>query len=207
LTALYSIEYSEDRQTARGSATPFSKSAEKESVMAVRVLCSTILLLLGLGSLPTYAACSGGIATKIAVTGEVKKPTVFVLRQLEQFAPAEENVTFFGMSGVTTNSYTGALLWDVLNLPPVGGIVTNPSVKNDILHKIIIVTGTDCYQSVFGAGEVNPFFGDNQIMLAYAANGKPLGSEGFAQLIAPGDKAGGRFVFNIATIEVKDAGK
>jgi hypothetical protein len=48
--------------------------------MAVRVLCSTVLLLLGLGSLPTYAApasCSGGVSIKIAVTGEVKKPTEF----------------------------------------------------------------------------------------------------------------------------------
>jgi hypothetical protein len=175
--------------------------------MAVRVLCSTILLLLGLGSLPAYASCSGGVATTLAVSGEVKHPTVFVLKQIEQFAPAQENVTFFGMSGVSSNPYTGALLWDVLNLPPVGGIVTNPSIKNDILRKIIIVTGTDCYQSVFGAGEVDPSFGDNQIMLAYAANGKLLGSEGFAQLVAPGDKAGAGFVFNIATNEVKDGGK
>lgn len=141
------------------------------------------------------------------MAGEVKKPTVFNLRQLEQSAPAQDNVTFFGMSGVSTNAYTGALLWDVLSLPPVGGMVTDPNVKNDILHKIIVVTGTDCYPSVFGAGEVDPFFGDNQIVLAYAANGKLLGSEGFAQLGAPGDKAGGRFVFNIATIEVRDGGK
>jgi hypothetical protein len=63
------------------------------------------------------------------------------------------------------------LLWDVLNLPLVGGIVTNPSVKNDILHKIIIVTGTDRYQSAFGAGEVDPFFGNNQIMRAYGPTG------------------------------------
>jgi hypothetical protein len=112
-----------------------------------------------------------------------------------------------GMSGVSSNAYAGALLWDVLNLAPVGGIITNPSVKNDILHKIIIVTGTDCYKALFGAGEVDPSFGDSQIMLAYAANGQLLGSEDFARLIAPGDKAGGRFVFNIATIEIKDAGK
>jgi hypothetical protein len=141
------------------------------------------------------------------VTGAVAKPTVFDLRKLQLFSPAQENVTFFGMSGVVMNAYTGALLWDVLNSPPVGGIVVNTNVKNDILHKIIIVTGTDCYESVFGAGEVDPLFGDNQIILAYAANGKSLGADGFAQLIAPGDKAGGRFVFNIAEIEVKDAGK
>jgi hypothetical protein len=174
--------------------------------MAMRAIFAA-LLLLGVANLPANAACSGGVSTSIAVAGDVVKPTVFTLKLLEQFAPAQENVTYFTMSGVETNSFTGALLWDVLTSPPVGGIVVNPNVKNDILHKIIIVTGTDCYASTFGAGEVDPLFADNQIMLAYAENGKSLGTDGFAQLIAPGDKAGGRFVFNIATIEVKDAGK
>jgi hypothetical protein len=174
--------------------------------MRMRVFCAS-LLLFGSGSLPAYAACPGGVSTSIAVTGEVVKPTVFNLRRLKEFARAQENVTYFAMGAVVTNAYTGALLWDILNLPPVGGIVVNSAVKSDILHKIIIVTGTDCYESVFGAGEVDPFFGDSQIMLAYEVNGKSLRQDGFAQLIAPGDKAGGRFVFNIATIEVKDAGK
>jgi hypothetical protein len=83
--------------------------------------------------------------------------------------------------------------------------VTNPNVKNDILHKVVIVTGTDCYQSAFGAGEIDPFFGGNQIMVAYATGGQSLGSNGFARIVVPGDKAGGRFVSNIAKIEVHDA--
>jgi hypothetical protein len=44
-------------------------------------------------------------------------------------------------------------------------------------------------------------------MLAYAVNGQSLGSGGLAQIIAPGDKAGGRFVFIIDKIEVKDASR
>jgi hypothetical protein len=91
-----------------------------------------------------------------------------------------------------------------MNNPPVGGIVSDPNVKNDILHKIVIVTGTDCYQSVFGVGEVNPAFGGSQIMVAYATGGQPLGDDGFARIVVPGDKQGGRFVSNIATIEVRD---
>jgi hypothetical protein len=186
--------------------SPRGKREEGRSTMAIRTIFAA-LLLLGIANAPANAGCAGGVSTSIAVTGEVVKPAVFTLKLLEQFAPAQENVSYFAMSGVESNSFTGALLWDVLNSAPVGGIVVNPSVKNDILHKIIVVTGTDCYESVFGAGEVDPFFGGNQMMLAYAENGKSLGENGFAQLIAPGDKAGGRFVYNIATIEVKDAGK
>jgi hypothetical protein len=114
-------------------------------------------------------------------------------------------VTYFAAGSVVTESFTGVLLWDLLNNAPVNGIVTDPTIKNDILHKVIIVTGTDCYQSVFGAGEIDPFFGGNQIMVAYATGGKSLGSAGFARIVAPGDKAGGRFVSNIASIEVRDA--
>lgn len=56
-------------------------------------------------------------------------------------------------------------------------------------------------------GEINAFFGGSQIMVAYATGGKPLGKDGFACIVAWGDKAGGRFVSNIVTIEVGDAGK
>ena len=145
------------------------------------------------------------MSNSVTVSGAVANRTVFDLNGLQtQFSPAQANVTYFAAGSVVSASFTGVLLWDLLNNPPVGGIVTNPNVKNDILGKVVVVTGTDCYRSVFGAGEFDPFFGGNQIILAYAMNGQPLGSSGIAQIVVPGDKAGGRFVFNIAKIEVRD---
>ena len=164
-----------------------------------------IPLLIGLGNSPLQAACPGGVSNSFTVSGQVTNPAVFNLSQLEQFAPAQANVTYFSAGSVVTESFTGVLLWDLLNNSPIGGIVTDPTVKNDILHKIVIVTGTDCYQSVFGAGEFDPFFGGSQIMVAYATGGQSLGSAGFARIVVPGDKAGGRFVSNIANIDVEDA--
>jgi hypothetical protein len=169
-----------------------------------RALFAT-LLLIGVGSSPLHAACPGGASSFFTISGDVTKPAVFDLRKLEQFAPAQENVTYFAAGSVVSEAFTGVLLWDLLNKPPVGGIITDPKVKNDILHKVVIVTGTDCYQSVFGAGEFYPFFGGSQIMVAYATGGKSLGSAGFARIVVPGGKAGGRFVSNIASIEVRDA--
>ena len=149
--------------------------------------------------------CPGGISSKFVVTGDVNKPQIFDLDQLTQkYSPAQENVTYFAAGSVVTESFTGVLLWDLLNLPPVGGIATDPNTKNDILHKVIVVTGSDCYQSVFGAGEISPSFGGSQIMVAYATGGASLGTAGFARIVVPGDKAGGRFVSNIVEIEVKD---
>ena len=125
---------------------------------------SAALLLIGVGISPLQAACPGGVSSYFKVAGEVTNRAVFDLNKLEQFPPAEENVTYFAAGSVVTESFTGVLLWDLLNNAPVNGIVTDPTIKNDILHKVVIVTGTDCYQSVFGAGEIDPFFGGNQIM-------------------------------------------
>jgi hypothetical protein len=172
--------------------------------MMTRTL-SAALLVIGVGSSPLHAACPGGVSTTLTVSGEVTNRTVFDLNKLEQFLPAQQNITYFAAGSVVSETFTGVLLWDLLNDPPVSGIVTNPNIKNDILHKVVIVTGTDCYQSVFGAGEFDPFFGGSQIMVAYATGGQPLGNAGFARIVVPGDKAGGRFVSNIAKIEVRDA--
>jgi hypothetical protein len=170
--------------------------------MMTRAL-SAALLLISVGTFPLQAACPGGVSNHFTVSGEVTKRAVFDLSDLEQFPPAQENITYFAAGSVVTEVFTGVLLWDLLSKPPVNGIATNPTIKNDILHKVVIVTGTDCYQSVFGAGEFDPFFGGSQIMVAYATGGQPLGSAGFARIVAPGDKAGGRFVSNIASIEVR----
>jgi hypothetical protein len=173
--------------------------------MTLRVLLAA-LLLTGAAGISTDAACPGGLSSSLSVTGEVTKPTVFSLEKLRRLPAAQENVTYFAAGSVVSEAFTGALLWDLLNKPPVGGIVTEPGVKNDILDKIVIVTGSDCYQSVFDAGEVDPSFGGDQIMVAYATGGQSLGQNGFARIVAPGDKAGGRFVSNIVSIDVEDAG-
>jgi len=165
---------------------------------------SAALLLISVGNSPLQAACPGGVSNFFTVSGEVTNRAVFDLNKLESFPPAQQNITYFAAGQVVTESFTGVLLWDLLSKSPVNGIVTNANVKNDILHKVIIVTGTDCYQSVFGAGEIDPFFGGSQIMVAYETGGQSLGNNGFARIVVPGDKAGGRFVSNIAKIEVRD---
>jgi hypothetical protein len=167
---------------------------------------SAVLLLISIASSPLQAGCPGGVSTYFTVTGEVTNRATFNFSTLQQqFAPAQANVTYFAAGSVVTESFTGALLWDLLSNAPVNGIVTNPNIKNDILHKVVIVTGTDCYQSVFGAGEFDPSFGGSQIMVAYLTGRQSLGADGFARIVVPGDKQGGRFVSNIANIEVRDA--
>ena len=110
------------------------------------------------------------------------------------------------MAGGTpvTDTYTGALLWDVL---AQAGVITDPTIKNDILRKVVVANGSDGYSVDFAAGELSPAFGNEPILVAYADVGGQLGGgpDGFARLVVPGDGAGGRYVSNLASFTVFDA--
>jgi len=170
----------------------------------MRMLRPVLVLFSVLIISPLAAAPPGGPSSVFRLTGDVTKRTSFDLESLQALPVTKENVTYFAAGAVVTQSFTGTLLWDLLQSV---GIVVDPNVKNDILRKVVIVTGSDGYETAFGAGEIAPTFGGAQIMVAYAADGQPLGKDGFARIVAPGDKAGGRFVSNIVKIEVQDAGK
>jgi Oxidoreductase molybdopterin binding domain len=167
--------------------------------MKLRSIVAGLLLFVGLAGVPALAQCSPPAPPFFFVGGQVKTPKWVNVLALQQLPQVNQNVTYFAAGQVENDTFTGALLWDLLQSV---GIVTNPNVKNDILRKIIVVTGTDGYVSVFTAGEIDPGFGGNQIIVAYEDNGQPLGCQGPAEIVAPGDKAGGRFVHNIATIFV-----
>jgi hypothetical protein len=173
--------------------------------MKLRSPFAVLLLLVGFTGVPAFAQQNGGspVPTTFTLSGLVTTPMVVSVATLQQLPHVNQNVTYFAAGQVENDTFTGALLWDLLQ--SAGGITVNPTIKNDILRKIIVVTGTDGYVSVFTAGEIVPSFGGNQIIVAYLDNGQPLGSAGPAQIVAPGDKAGGRFVHNIASIVVLDA--
>jgi hypothetical protein len=78
---------------------------------------------------------------------------------LNNFRP-DRRITYFAAGSVVTESFTGVLLWDLLNNPPVNGIVTNPNIKNDILHKVIIVTGTDVINPYLAPARSIPFLAE-----------------------------------------------
>src|SRR5262245_33801578 len=100
-----------------------------EASMAARAVFAA-LLLVGVGGAPLHAACTGGVSDSFTVRGQVAKSVHFNLDKLkEQFDPAQANVTYFAAGSVVSASFTGVLLWDLLNSPAVGGITTDPNVK------------------------------------------------------------------------------
>jgi hypothetical protein len=70
-------------------------------------------------------------------------------------------------------------------------------------YQYVEITSTDCYQVVLALAELDPGFGGEQVLVADSQNGAPLGPDsGFARIIVPADKFGGRDSFWIEEIKV-----
>ncbi len=162
------------------------------------------LASLEVGTAPALPAQGGGTTTQLDLSGGVKAPGIYTLSRLEALPATTETVTYLAGGTPVTASFTGVSLWTLLT---DAGIVTNPKVKNDILNHYLLATGSDGYEAVLSLGELDPMFGGAGApdLIAYAMNGQPLGADGFARLVVPGDDLGGRYVSNLTSLEVLDA--
>lgn len=164
------------------------------------------LVDLHVGSLPKPPASGpGGVSDQFTVSGQVAEPATFTpitLAALNQ--PTTETATFLSGAGQVTDTYTGVSLWTLLQDQ---GLVTDPTIKNDVLRFGVLATGSDGYRALISLGEIAPAFGNQLDLVAYAdTNGQlgPGGSAGAMRLVVPGDHAGGRYVSNLVDLRVVD---
>ena len=163
------------------------------SLGTMRILC----LLLGV--LWCQVSLASG-PNSISISGAVEHPQSVTLAALKREPAATETVSFKTGRGVLAARYTGVLLWTLLQEAVIN---STPGVKNDILRHTVIVTGRDGYTAVLSVGEIDPKFGGDRAMIAYAKDGKPLSkSKGPVRLIVPTDRSAGRAVFGIVSITI-----
>ena len=128
---------------------------------------------------------------KFSLTGQVKTARTYDLAALQALKNTQVTV-----AGTT---YTGVLLNDLLQQ---AGLQL-ASKKNAFLRIGILAIGSDGYSCLIADGEIQPNFGNVQVLIAFAANGQPLpASLGFARIIVPGDQKMGRFVSNLQELQV-----
>ncbi|MEH2122482.1 hypothetical protein [Nostoc sp.] len=168
--------------------------------------------------------CPGGFSQSFRLGGELKNPTTYNLQNLRNLRDAlkkqnppvvtEITVSFQTGSGPRTETYYGVPLWELINNPKAGGGLKpgnsglNP--KNSFLRQYVLVEATDCYGAVVAIGEIQPSFEGKKVLIAFEkkdSNGKVVSliDEGFARLVVPGDKAGGRYVTNVRNILILSA--
>jgi DMSO/TMAO reductase YedYZ molybdopterin-dependent catalytic subunit len=142
-----------------------------------------------------------GRTESFTIKGAVDHPRTVTPADLQHEPQTTETVFMHTGHRALTGKFTGVSLWTLLE---EAGVTTDATKKNDILHRSVVVTGSDGYSAVLSIGEIAPEFGGDQAIIAYQEAGKPIdGADGFARLIIPGDKAAGRAVSAITSIEVK----
>ena len=163
------------------------------------------LVDLHVGSLPEPASEGpGGVSGQFTVSGQVADPETFTAVTLAALQPTTETATFLSGAGQVTDTYTGVSLWTLLQDQ---GLVTDPAIKNDVLRFGVVATGSDGYRALVSLGEIDPAFGNQPDLVAYADTGGQLGpggSAGAMRLVVPGDQAGGRYVSNLVDLRVVD---
>jgi DMSO/TMAO reductase YedYZ molybdopterin-dependent catalytic subunit len=141
---------------------------------------------------------------QVGVRGDVQSPRAFSVADLQALPNVTETVSFHGPAGIEQHTETGPLLTTVI--AAAGGLAIDPAVKNDKLRHYVLATGADGYGAVVSWGEVDPGFAGTRAVVAWAEDGKPLpATSGPARLVVPSDQAGGRYVFSLVRLEVRDA--
>jgi hypothetical protein len=165
------------------------------------------LVNLSVQSLPEPSPSGpGGISNQLTLSGEVADPSIVTPETLAALNQSTmETATYLGPTGSVTDTYTGVSLWTLIQ---DAGLLTNPSIKNDLLGYGVVATGSDGYRAFISMGEIDPAFGHQRDLIAYADTGGQLGpggADGALRLIVPGDLAGGRYVSNLVSLQVIDA--
>ncbi len=177
------------------------------------LLCLVSIFWSGCGTSTTTATPTAAISTatksspssSLQLTGLVRNAGELKLADIQAFPKV--SITTDAQAGqgrLGSHTYSGALLYNVLQKAQ---IKVDAARKNDILRKVVLITGTDKYAVAVSLGEIAPRFAAKKIILAYEQDGKALPStDGFVRLIVPGDSFAGRYVSNVAKVEVRDAG-
>jgi DMSO/TMAO reductase YedYZ molybdopterin-dependent catalytic subunit len=167
-------------------------------------LALALLAALVLGALPAapVALAQDRFSPTVELTGLVEHPKTFTRDDLMAYPSITLTVSFGAGQGFQTGRFTGVLLWDLLKEAEVK---VDPARNNDKLRKYVVVTGSDGYDAIYSLGELDPEFGGQIVLVAYARDGQPLGpGEGMARSVVDSDKRGGRAVSNLVRIEVRD---
>jgi DMSO/TMAO reductase YedYZ molybdopterin-dependent catalytic subunit len=157
------------------------------SVVAAAIIAISLALA---GNNATAADQSIVVATSVEQTHTIDPAMV------EQLPAIEQKASFLTGHGLEQATYTGALLWSVLEHAEMLG-----GDRRARLRRTILVTGRDGYIAVLALAEIDPEFEGKQVLLAYRRDGKPM--DGYSlRLVVPGDRHGGRSVRDVVRIDL-----
>ena len=135
----------------------------------------------------------------ISIRGIVAHPQDVTLADLQKMPPVTVSVAFTTDKGTLKGKFTGALLSTVI----AGAQPEDEPGKNAYLRHVYVIRARDGYAVALSQGEIDPRYGNETAILAYAQDGKPLGADDAVRLIVASDKHGGRAVRGVTAIDVR----
>jgi DMSO/TMAO reductase YedYZ molybdopterin-dependent catalytic subunit len=165
--------------------------------MAISIAKISILILFATGLIFGQAPALPPAATTLAVTGDVPTPLTLSADDLAKLP--RETVSVDDQDG-TKVQYEGVPLREVMKR---AGAPLGNQLRGKALASYVIAKARDGYQVVFGLGELDQAFANEQIIVADKRDGKPLfGYQGPFRLVCPNDHAGARSVRMLETLEL-----
>ena len=141
----------------------------------------------------------------VGLEGEIDRPSRFWLNDLSRFETVEVDTETTGAHGsteVVRARYSGVRLFDLIE---DAGPQLDPDAREPFLGKVIVARGREGYTVVIAGGEIEPRFMNGQVIIATHGNGEPLpADEGPMRLVVPYDRAPGRFVARLNSLELRD---
>ena len=174
----------------------------------MNTLQAPLLRTLACAALMAATAAPAATPTSaVKVFGAVDSPRTWTADALAQLPPTIQTDTFLSGATPQTHTYVGPTLWGLLSQ---SGLQLTAGVKNDVLNRYVVATGSDGYRVVYSLGELSPSFGNLPDLVAtqeVTVGGlTPLAGDGLARITAPGDVRGGRYLSNLASLEVRASG-
>lgn len=134
----------------------------------------------------------------LTIDGAVAQPQTFTIAELQaNFKPYSVDTSYANDDRVATATYTGALLWDVLQ-------AAHPHLNHEQPELMrVMARSVDAFRCIIKWHEFDPATTNNIILVGYLQNAQPItGKHGPLRLIVPGDAQGLRYIGNLATLTV-----
>ena len=174
------------------------KRSEQLRVTAgAKPVLTALGLLTCIGALALPQAATPVNLGRLAITGSVERPLNLQISDLEKMPHISLEAK--DHDGRLT-TYEGVPLAELLK---AAGAPIGEKLRGANMASYVLAEAKDGYRVVFALSELDPAFTDSKVIVAYAANGKPLpDGQGPFRIVAPQEKRPARWIRMLQRIEV-----
>jgi len=173
------------------------RSQQRNGLVGVRTVLAVLGLLTCFGAQGIPQAAAPAEPGRLAITGAIERPLNLQISDLEKMPHVSVDVK--DHNGKLT-TYEGVALAELLK---AAGAPIGEKLRGANMASYVLAEAKDGYRVVFALPELDSAFTDSKVLVAYAANGKPLpDDQGPFRIVAPQEKRPARWIRMLLRIQV-----